>query len=144
MQVKETEIEENFMRRCVWRKWFSANLSIQAGRGASEAALEGCLSWLCVDRATGTVRGPHLESAENGQLISCFGHRVKVAEGGLVCCSPWGGKESDTTVQLNSNQRLNTMFSETILLVIFLPCIWTMKQHFSSVQLLTHVRLHGL
>lgn len=83
MQVKETEIEENFMRRCVWRKWFSANLSIQAGRGASEAALEGCLSWLCVDRATGTVRGPHLESAENGQLISCFGHRVKVAEGGL-------------------------------------------------------------
>lgn len=83
MQVKETEIEENFMRRCVWRKWFSANFSTQAGRGASEAALEGWLSWLCADRATGTVRGPHLESAENGQLVSCFGHRVKVVEGGL-------------------------------------------------------------
>ena len=22
-------------------------------------------------------------------------------QGGLVCCSPWGCKESDTTVQLN-------------------------------------------
>ena len=22
-------------------------------------------------------------------------------EGGLVCCSPWGSKESDTTKQLN-------------------------------------------
>ena len=24
-------------------------------------------------------------------------------QGGLVCCSPWGRKESDTTDQLNSN-----------------------------------------
>ena len=24
-------------------------------------------------------------------------------EGGLVCCSPWGHKKSDTTEQLNSN-----------------------------------------
>ena len=26
--------------------------------------------------------------------------------GGLVCCSPWGCKESDTTEQLNEKQRL--------------------------------------
>ena len=26
------------------------------------------------------------------------------AQGGLVCCSPWGRKESETTYQLNKNQ----------------------------------------
>ena len=26
---------------------------------------------------------------------------VDNGQGGLVCCSPWGGKESDTTNQLN-------------------------------------------
>ena len=26
---------------------------------------------------------------------------VDDGQGGLVCCSPWGGKESDTTEQLN-------------------------------------------
>ena len=26
---------------------------------------------------------------------------VGVGQGGLVCCSPWGHKESDTTEQLN-------------------------------------------
>jgi len=25
-------------------------------------------------------------------------------QGGLVCCSPWGRKESDTTGRLNSNK----------------------------------------
>lgn len=28
-----------------------------------------------------TVCGPHLESAENGRLVSCFGHRVKCGGG---------------------------------------------------------------
>ena len=27
-------------------------------------------------------------------------------QGGLVCCSPWGRKESDMTGQLNSNNNL--------------------------------------
>ena len=26
---------------------------------------------------------------------------VGIGQGGLVCCSPWGHKESDTTEQLN-------------------------------------------
>ena len=26
-------------------------------------------------------------------------------QGGLVCCSPWGGKESDTTERLNNNNK---------------------------------------
>ena len=25
-------------------------------------------------------------------------------QGGLVCCSPWGRKESDTTLQVNNNK----------------------------------------
>ena len=37
------------------------------------------------------------------------GHEFKQApedgegQGNLVCCSPWGGRESDMTEQLNSN-----------------------------------------
>ena len=36
-----------------------------------------------------------------------YGHELEQAlgvgdgQGGLVCCSPWGHKESDTTEQLN-------------------------------------------
>ena len=29
--------------------------------------------------------------------------RVDDGQGGLVCCSSWGHKESDTTEQLNNN-----------------------------------------
>ena len=29
-------------------------------------------------------------------------------QGNLVCCSPWGCKESDTTEQVNNNTELNT------------------------------------
>ena len=29
-------------------------------------------------------------------------------QGGLVCCSPWGYKESDTTEQLNNNNIMKT------------------------------------
>ena len=31
---------------------------------------------------------------------------VGEGQGGLVCCSPWGRKESDMTGQLNSNNNL--------------------------------------
>ena len=30
---------------------------------------------------------------------------VSDGQGGLVCCSPWGLKESDTTERLNKNQQ---------------------------------------
>ena len=39
------------------------------------------------------------------------GHEFKQAlgdgdgQGSLVCCSPWGRKESDTTEQLNNNNK---------------------------------------
>ena len=29
-------------------------------------------------------------------------------QGSLVCCSPWGGKESDTTERLNNNNHLES------------------------------------
>ena len=28
-------------------------------------------------------------------------------QGSLVCCSPWGRKESDTTKQLNTNPKMH-------------------------------------
>ena len=28
-------------------------------------------------------------------------------QGSLACCSPWGCKESDTTQELNNNERMN-------------------------------------
>ena len=44
----------------------------------------------------------------------CFnGHEFKQApgdgegQGGLVCCSPWGRKESDTTELLKNREKLN-------------------------------------
>ena len=37
-------------------------------------------------------------------------------QGGLVCCIPWGGKELDTTEQLNNNKGLqHYLFQNTVL-----------------------------
>ena len=33
-------------------------------------------------------------------------------QGGLVCCSPWGCKELDTTQGLNNNNNNNDMFTK--------------------------------
>ena len=33
-------------------------------------------------------------------------------QGSMVCCCPWGHKESDMTEQLNNNSFLNTMCSQ--------------------------------
>ena len=32
-------------------------------------------------------------------------------QGDLACCSPWGHKELDTTVQMNNNNRLTLLYS---------------------------------
>ena len=43
----------------------------------------------------------------------CSGHELRhtsgdgEGQGGLVCCTPWGCKELNTTGQLNSNSRLS-------------------------------------
>ena len=37
-------------------------------------------------------------------------------QGSLVCCSPWGGKESDMTEQLNNNNNFNSCAEALILL----------------------------
>ena len=33
-------------------------------------------------------------------------------QGSLVCCSPWGCKESDTTYQLKYNNKKEKLFAE--------------------------------
>ena len=46
-----------------------------------------------------------------GWRLRLNGHEFEQAlgvgdgQGGLMCCSPWGHKESDTTEQLNSNSK---------------------------------------
>ena len=61
-------------------------------------------------------------------------------QGGPVCCSPWGHKESDTTGRLNNNK-------ETICCRIFsLPLLWSkwagpMSHFFGSYCLINRYRL---
>ena len=43
-------------------------------------------------------------------------------QGGLVCCSPWGRKESDVTEQLNNNRIWNFSLLQTI------ACIFQLKK----------------
>ena len=49
------------------------------------------------------------EDEMSGQHSRCNGHASEGVEGqrGLVCCSPWGCKESDITGQLNNNNCMN-------------------------------------
>ena len=39
---------------------------------------------------------------------------VDVGQGGLVCCSPWSHKESDTTERLNNNNNQLVLTSRII------------------------------
>ena len=34
-------------------------------------------------------------------------------QGGLVCCSPWGHKQSDMTVWLNNNNNIKNFYNST-------------------------------
>ena len=42
-------------------------------------------------------------------------------QGGLVCCSPWGCKESDTTQQLNITDAENKKLNQGSILEIIEP-----------------------
>ena len=58
---------------------------------------------------TGRVTGVNLELGIVLKHHGLNGHESEQTlgdsegHGNLVCCSPWGCKESDTTVQLNNN-----------------------------------------
>ena len=47
-----------------------------------------------------------LKGHEFGQILGVGGR-----QGSLVCCSPWGHKESDMTEHLNNNNKINVTFS---------------------------------
>ena len=55
------------------------------------------MRWL--DRITHSINGREFEQAL----------RVGDGQGGLVCCSPWGRKESDTTEQLKTDNAICLM-----------------------------------
>ena len=43
-------------------------------------------------------------------------------EGSLVCCSPWGHKESDTTERLNNNKDLTVLISTKVKMLVTQSC----------------------
>ena len=53
-------------------------------------------------------------------------------QGSLVCCSPWGCRESDMTQQLNNNKKFN--YSEKRLGHCRGKCLQTFKSHLSINQ----------
>ena len=52
-------------------------------------------------RKRGRQRMRWLDGITDSMDISLSKLQVVDEQGGLVCCSPWGHKESDTTEQLN-------------------------------------------
>ena len=50
--------------------------------------------------------------------------------GSLVCCSPWGCKESDMTEQLNTNNKgIFYIVNAMVFLVVMYRCeSWTIKK----------------
>ena len=47
--------------------------------------------------------------------LSKLWEMVKHREGRLVCCSPWGRKELDTTERLNNNSNISVLISTNVL-----------------------------
>ena len=60
--------------------------------------------------------------------------RIHDGQGNLACCSPWGRKESDTTVRLNWSELSHGS-------VFYLWVCFPQSYQFSSVQSLSRVRL---
>ena len=82
------------------------------------------------------------DRGQNGWMASLtHGHKFKQVlgdgegQGSLVCCSPWGHKESDTTEQLNNNSMSieSMMLSNYLILcrpLLLLPSIISRHQSF--------------
>ena len=67
-------------------------------------------------------------------------------EGSLVCCSPWGCKESDTTEQLNNNKYLNDSLDQVDLIDIYeishsnrIPLLFRFTQDFFTLGCKTNL-----
>ena len=56
-------------------------------------------------RRRGQQRVRHLDGITNGHEFEQTPGDNE-GQGSLVCCSPWGHKESDRTYQLNSNKHI--------------------------------------
>ena len=58
-------------------------------------------------RRKGRQRTRWLDGITDSMDMSLSKLRVMVRQGSLVCCSPWGHKELDTTERLNSTRPLD-------------------------------------
>ena len=55
-------------------------------------------------------------------------------QGSLVCCSPWGRKEPDTTEQLNNNKIKNPNIPSFIKFLFHLKCICSFEGDISQTR----------
>ena len=78
------------------------------------------------------------EGDDRDEMVGCHhrlnGHEfgqtpgVGDGQGGLVCCSSWGRKESDMTEQLNWTEAISVLFFFFFNL-IYLGCTWSYLRH---------------
>ena len=59
----------------------------------------------------GKIEGERREGATEDEMVGWHGHEFvqtqgdSEGQGSLACCSPWDGKELDTTERLNNSYR---------------------------------------
>ena len=119
--------------------------------GRTDAEAEAPILWPPVAKSWLTGKDPNAgkdwRQEEKGmaedKMVGCqhrlSGHEFEWAQGdgkgqrSLVCCSPWGLKESDTTEQLNNNQ-----FSD--LQTFYQRVIWSFHLIFEELKSVFHSR----
>ena len=121
------------LKRCGLDSWVGKIPWSRKWQPAQYSCLENSMDRASEDKMT---RWHHrFNGDELGQTL-----RNDEGQGGPVCCSPWGHKESDTTGRLNNNK-------ETICCRIFsLPLLWSkwagpMSHFFGSYCLINRYRL---
>ena len=88
----------------------------QEEKGTAGDEMVGCHHWL---------NGHEFEQTPGGNE----------GQGSLVCCNPWGRRESDTILQRNSRVQMATIFAKRILNKWSLLSVW--RRHTSVARYLT-------
>ena len=107
-------------------------------------------SWLIgKDLGAGKDWGQEKKGATQDEMAGWHlwlnGHEVKQplgdgdGQGSLVCCSPWGHKESDTTERLRTKNLFNIYFSTSIFILFNLPIFKDICQKLPMFIQISHI-----